>query len=297
MKLHLGKVIGSLRKYKIIDCEACGFFHIKPLPKKEEVRKIYRNIFYQVCKPTYLSKMEKERDYWDITYRDKMEIFQQYVRKKKKRILDIGCGGGFFLTFFKNNGWDTLGIEPSIKARNYAYRFGLNILNKSFEDVSLKEIGRFDVVHLSFLLEHLLDPEYVLRKIYNILKIGGIICIESPNDFNPLQKIIKEKLGKKPWWIAPAEHINYFTVKSLKNLIERCGFEALKVCGTFPMEFFVLMGRDYIGNDRVGRRCHKMRMNLETHLYKNGLNNFKKELYQYMIDRNIGREVILYGKK
>lgn len=297
IKIHRGKVIEKISGYKIIDCKICGFFHIFPFPEKKVISEFYRNKFYQEAKPKYIKKVKKEIDYWNNTYQDKMEEFERYIKKRKKRILDIGCNGGFFLKFFKARGYDVLGIEPSDEASRYARKFDIEIINKNFEQIPLNELGRFDIVHLSFVLEHLRNPQGTLIKIYKILNKNGIVCIESPSEFNPLQKIIKEKLNKPPWWIVLPDHINYFTPESLRKLVEHCGFKVLEMTGTFPMEFFVLMGDDYIGDDKIGRRCHQKRMNLEMLFYKNKLNNFKKELYQFMIDRNIGREIIIYGRK
>ena len=63
------------------------------------------------------------------------------------------------------------------------------------------------------------------------------------------------------------------------------------------MEFFVLMGDDYIGNDAVGRGCHRKRMAFETHLMESGLASFKRDLYRFLASKGMGREVVLYAQK
>lgn len=186
-------------------------------------------------------------------------MFNRYIKKKKRRILDIGCSGGYFLKYFKERGWDAIGIEPSLFAARYAKAQGIEVINKLFQDISLKDLGKFDAINMSFVLEHVLDPIEVCKKCYRLLKRGGMLCVEAPNDFNPLQQIVKSELKKPSWWIAHPDHINYFTPGSLEKMMKRIGFKLLLKEGTFPMELFLLMGEDYIGNDRVGLRCHKKR--------------------------------------
>jgi hypothetical protein len=63
------------------------------------------------------------------------------------------------------------------------------------------------------------------------------------------------------------------------------------------MEFFVLMGEDYINNDNIGKACHQKRMGLELSLSGNGLNAFKNKMYDLFIKNDIGRTMIIYGRK
>jgi hypothetical protein len=63
------------------------------------------------------------------------------------------------------------------------------------------------------------------------------------------------------------------------------------------MEFFLLMGEDYLGNESVGRASHKKRMQFELNLNRAGLKAFRRELYQFLASRQIGREVVLFAQK
>ncbi|MFH1710670.1 MAG: class I SAM-dependent methyltransferase [bacterium] len=297
MKIHKGKTLEKSGKYNIIDCIKCGFIHANPIPTTEELNEYYNKSFYQKTKPDYLEKTKKELPYWQMMYQDKMATLNKHIKKKNKRILDIGCSGGFFPKYFQDNGWKAVGIEPSPVAANYAKKQSLEVIEKLFEEVDLKKIGKFDAIHMAFVLEHVRDPITLLKRAYQLLNKGGIICVESPNDFNPLQNILKTKLHKKPYWVCLLDHINYFTPISLTKLLKKVGFKVIDTFGTFPMEFFVLMEDDYIGNDRIGRACHQKRMDLELSLSNNGLNEFKLNTYRFFIKNNIGREIIIYGKK
>lgn len=154
-----------------------------------------------------------------------------------------------------------------------------------------------DVVNLALTLEHVQDPAAVLRRAYGLLRDHGLVCIEVPNDFNPLQALLRKRLNKPRYWINAPHHINYFSFETLSRLVERAGFQVVDRETTFPMEFFVLMGDDYIGNDALGRECHRKRMNLERHLLEGGLGEVKRDLYRFLASRGLGREVVLYAQK
>lgn len=297
MKKHHGKIIDSYKNHQVLNCKICGFAHLYPLPSQKTLKQFYHEEFYQKTKPDYLNKTKRELDYWRITYNDRLKIFNKYLKRKKGRILDIGCSGGFFLKFFKNEGWDVLGIEPSPTAINYARNQNVDIINAFLEDIPLVDLGKFDAINMSFVLEHVFDPINTCKMCYKILNKNGLLCIETPNDFSPLQQIVKKTLKKSSYWIAYPDHINYFTPQSLENILNRVGFKSILKESTFPMEVFLLMEDDYIDNDRIGRKCHKKRMNLEINLWRGKSNELKRQIYQYLAKLNIGREIIIYGQK
>ena len=89
-------------------------------------------------KPIYIKKDESEKDYWNITFDDKIDTIENKIKKKHKKILDIGCGPGFFLQRAKKRGWEVLGIEPSSKAAKYARDRGIPIYESTFESFMKK---------------------------------------------------------------------------------------------------------------------------------------------------------------
>lgn len=297
MKTHKGKVVWKSNRYSIIDCLICGFCHLDPRPRTIKLQEMYTHHFYQSMKPNYIKKDESELSYWNITFDDKLDVLEQRIRKKKKRILDIGCGPGFFLQRARERGWSVLGIEPSIKAANYARKNGISIIQTIFESYQNTTNDRFDAIHSKFFLEHVIDPISTCKNCFNLLNPGGVICFEAPNDFNILQKIVVKKLKKPYYWAAPPEHINYFSGDSLTRLLKKIGFEVFYIEATFPLELFLLFGLDYVRNDKVGRKIHSMRMNLETALSVTGNNELKRNLYSFLAKQGLGREIIVYAQK
>jgi SAM-dependent methyltransferase len=154
----------------------------------------------------------------------------------------------------------------------------------------------FEAAHFSEVLEHIPDPEEFLLNVKKILKDEGIIVITVPNDYNPLQKIFISETGKEKWWLAPPFHLNYFSHKSLADLVKRCGYEILESTSMFPIDLFLLMGDDYVGNDLIGKESHARRKNFENVFSKHN-NQLMRELYISLANLGIGREIVMYAKK
>ncbi len=296
MKNHKGSVLWKSGKISVIDCSVCGFIHMNPIINKKKLEKMYADSFYQTMHPGFTKKYESELDYWKITFDDKLDIIENKIKKKNRKILDIGCGPGFFLKHAQKRKWDVLGIEPSTSAAKYARSKGVPIHESTFESFILENRTKFDAIHTRFFLEHTIDPKLICKQCHDILNPGGIICFEVPNDFNILQKIVTKKLKKPEYWIAPPEHINYFSLSSLSNLLQNSGFKLFYSESTFPLELFLLLGHDYLNNDKIGKKIHSMRMNFESHLYPEA-NELKRKLYSFFAQNGMGREIIIYAKK
>ena len=297
MTHHKGIILQKIGKYKIIDCNFCKFIHIYPIPSDSTLSKLYINDYYKTTKPQYIKKNETEIEYWNILFDEKLETLEQHLQSRTKKILDIGCGPGFFLRRAMKKGWQVTGIEPSLIASEYAKKQGINVLTNFFHQIDLTELDKFDAIHMFDVLEHTNAPIQILQKCKSLLKKEGIIVIEVPNDFNPLQKLVKNILRKHEYWLAPPQHINYFNFASLTRLLQKIGFKIILKESTFPLEFFLLMGHDYIENDRIGKKKHYERMKLEINLKNGGLNYLKRNIYQYFAELGIGRTSIIYAKK
>ena len=192
--------------------------------------------------------------------------------------------------------WKTKGVEPSREAYIYSKGLGINISNIYLNENNYRQLGKFDVVHMHEVLEHLPDPKNMLQLAKKILNPGGLICIVSPNDFNPLQVAFVESSKSVEWWISPPEHINYFTHNSACALLEKQGFEIVDKTSTFPLEMFLLMGDNYVGNNNVGSRIHFKRASFELNLLATGKDPLRRKLYRKFAEIGIGREFCIIGR-
>lgn len=294
---HEGRLIDQVKGVDIIDCEQCGFIHVNPVPTVEELIATYRHDYYEKEKPLSLTRYMEDEAWYQVQYSDRYDTFEEFLHGKKGRILDAGCGPGLFLKCGKERGWDTLGVEPSTQAAEKARSFGIDTIEDFFSIELAKTLDKFDAVHSSLCLEHIPDPTSFIQAINLATKPGGLICITAPNDYNPFQHCLREVEGFEPWWVVPSHHLNYFTPDSLRKLLENNGYEIVLRENTFPIDMFLLMGDNYVGQDQLGRACHKKRIRFELNLHKAGMNELKRKLYRAFTELGLGREVVLYAKK
>ncbi|MFJ8261823.1 class I SAM-dependent methyltransferase [Rummeliibacillus sp. NPDC094406] len=294
---HTGKVVSHKDGHDIIACEKCGFYHVYPFPSQEQTENLYSEEYYQKNRKDYIKNLEEDKEWWQNLYSERIQQISTYLNNDEDiNVLDIGTGAGYFLTAAKEAGWEELGIEPSTMASYYGKENGLNIIPNFFDENISNKIGKFDVIHMNHVLEHMLNPTKILRMIHNNLENEGVFCLAVPNDFNELQQIACTLNENKEWWITPFEHINYFSFDSLKKLLESNGFKVLEETTSFPMELFVLMGENYIKESTLGRQCHKKRKKLEKNLFTNNP-NLKQKLYKSLAKEGLGRDVILIARK
>jgi SAM-dependent methyltransferase len=136
-----------------------------------------------------------------------------------RTLCDIGCGSGDLLAKFKAAGYHVLGIEPDPKARAVAQRIG-EVLDGTAEQLPSEVKGRsFDVVLLSHVLEHFIEPLSALRNARKILASGGTLIIEVPNNaalgFSKFQ-------AAWPWTDMP-RHLHFFSERSLRAALYAAG--------------------------------------------------------------------------
>ena len=295
---HEGKVLDSVGGFDVIDCHACAFKHIIPIPTSEEMEHLYRHDYYSTTKPLYIDRMREDAAWWELTYSDRYDALESLLPPGRRRLLDVGSGPGLFLKHGKDRGWDTLGVEPSQQAAEHSRGLGLEIIEGFFSVDMKRDIGLFDVVHMSLVLEHIADPAILLRMVHELLKPGGLVCVVVPNDYNPFQQAVRESVGGgTPWWVAPPHHVNYFDFESMHALLVRSDFDVVLQEATFPIDLFLLMGDNYVGNDELGRICHAKRKMMEFTLEAAGMAHVRRKLYRSLASVGLGREVCVYGRK
>ncbi len=148
------------------------------------------------------------------------KIIKKFTTEKGK-VLDIGCSNGVFLDIYKEKGWETFGVEPSASGK-IAAKKGHKITRSYFEKASFPK-NYFDLVIMNHTLEHVADADFVLKKIYGILKRGGVLFVDVPNAGSLGSKV----LGNKWPYKLPLEHNYQFTKNTLLEKIKSAKFAVL----------------------------------------------------------------------
>ncbi|MFA5339881.1 MAG: class I SAM-dependent methyltransferase [Candidatus Omnitrophota bacterium] len=196
-------------KLRLVKCKSCGLMFINPLPSREKLGSYVQNqLFSEIDDGSYSSQVKKILSV-----------------KDKGKILDIGCGRGFFLNRMKQSGWSAFGVELNKEMAAHAKeKFGLDIFCGTLQETKFPD-GSFDAVNLRHVLEHLLSPYQTLIHIHRVLKQDGTIVITVPN-FEGFQRKI---FGRYYLAVAGIFHISQFTPRSLKSLLERAGYRAISI--------------------------------------------------------------------
>ena len=143
------------------------------------------------------------------------------LNRKNPKVLDIGCGHGFLLRAFQQQGCEVLGTEFSDGACRYA-REVLNIPVRVglLQDLNFPDQS-FDVVVMWHVLEHVSDPRPTLAEISRILKPGGLFLVGVPNSDS-----LEARLTKASWFhLDVPRHLSHHSPDSLEKALKIAGLQ------------------------------------------------------------------------
>lgn len=149
-------------------------------------------------------------------------LVDKYKHADGARLLDIGCGHGFFLEKMKQKGWAVEGIEVSEPGRDYGRKMlGLSIYSKPLEDMAFPD-ECFDAVTLFYVIEHVHDPGTILKEVFRILTPGGMVLLRWPHS-SPVIKILGPFAQRFDIYHTPF-HLFDFNPGAMRKLLENSGF-------------------------------------------------------------------------
>jgi 2-polyprenyl-3-methyl-5-hydroxy-6-metoxy-1,4-benzoquinol methylase len=215
----------SQETFELLYDENLDMLITHPQPSLEKLPSYYESVDYISHTDGNKSLFEKMYQFVKtIALKNKLKLIN--FESQKGRILDIGAGVGDFLSVCKNDGWDTIGIEPSDKAKTIAKSKGVLFV----ENVSELESNSFDVITMWHVLEHVPDLENQIRELKRLIKSNGKIIIAVPNFKSYDAKHYKE------FWAAfdiPI-HLWHFSKTAIQKLFAVQNLELQKV---LPMKF------------------------------------------------------------
>ncbi len=180
---------------------------------------------------------------------DRPEIFSQ-VESQMLSILDVGCGHGILGKNLKRDVPErkVFGIEYDILAAEAAKLNLDQVVTGDIQTMILPFQGAiFDCIIFADILEHLLEPAAVLRKLKPYLKPNGVIICSIPNmrHYAVILKLIREGWNYEDYGPFDRTHLRFFSLRSMKDLITSAGFhiESIlpRVVGSRKMKFLNLI--------------------------------------------------------
>ena len=202
--------LNSVKKFSIEvgGCTNCGLVQILNPIDPAEFYTNYANSSTMKREP-YLEKLIK-----------KIES----ILPRGAKAIDIGCNDGKFLSRLRESGYtDLCGLEPtknmSEAAADAGFRIFNSYLNKKKSDEIIAETGKFDCVFLRQVLEHIENLTDFGSALRNLLKPNGLLIIEVPDAQSHFD------LSDFALW---EEHLNDFTIESLKHFLLTHDFQVLE---------------------------------------------------------------------
>lgn len=197
----------------------------------DESRKRLRDIHDEVP-PDYYDRSMEENPFQRFWHNRRIEVLSGLLSASSAdRMLDIGCGGGTLLDRISRKAGigRSVGVDASFGAVKYAsaHHKGPEFLCADFYELPFCD-SSFGVVSAIEVLEHLDKPEAALKELKRCLKESGTLVVLVPNENNLLFRVIWFfwTMGKGKVW--KEAHVQKFTEKGLKGLLEGTGFRVVE---------------------------------------------------------------------
>lgn len=196
----------------LVRCAACGMVFAARLPSDRELDTHYADYGHA----WFDSPITRKR------YDELLDSFEPH--RRHNRLLDFGCGEGFFLEQARARGWEVWGTEYSHRAIELARQKQLDVVAAP-QALEALEPGSFDVVTAFEVFEHVRDPLAEGEVVAKVLRPDGLLYCTTPN-FNSLSRRL---VGPRWNVIEYPEHLCYFTGATLRGWLARHGLRAESV--------------------------------------------------------------------
>jgi len=262
---------------KIVKCDDCKLIYTNPIFDENNYRQIYQSDEYQELTKIYDNESHEYRV--ERFGSERVNILEKYVQKpmgsKKIKYLDVGCSTGFVVEAAQSRGWEAIGIDLNPETIQFGCTRGLNLLNKSLDELTFEE-NSFDIISMFDVLEHLPNPKTILEQAVKYTKSGGLIFLYLPN-WDSASRIL---MGKNAHFIWPTHHLNYYNIDTISDLIERVGLQ---------VEYFGTEGLDIM--DYIWREKEINKDNVEA------IENIADELQFFINAGGYGKNMRILARK
>lgn len=267
----------SSNSFDIVKCSSCGFVFTNPRPDIHEIAQYYTS-------PDYMSHNSHSSGLVQSIYRyarkymmrKKLSLIQKISGKQQNfSLLDFGCGTGDFLGFVKQHNIFAEGVEPDQHAREIAKTVN-GVDTYSIENSVNIEEGKFDVITLWHVLEHVHELHAQIEYFNKWLKKDGILLIAVPN----IESYDAKKYGK--YWdaIDVPRHIYHFSPKNIQQIVTQHKFIFLQQYPLFLDAFYISMRSEWhIGTGKFLSFLKAIVAGINSNLYARKTLNYSSLIY------------------
>lgn len=211
----------------LAQCKRCRLVYVNPRPTQEREKEFYNSEYFE----------SEAEELWRDSRR---QLFEKALLRiestvPKGRLLDVGCGKGYFLDLARKKGWQGVGVDISSSAVRFARNtLSLEVYTGELKKVGLEE-GTFDVATAWNVLDQIYDPWGNLREIFKALKRGGLVALRVSNLyfhlylqrlFNLANYVVPESLKITEPTVF---HLYMFSPITLRMFLREAGFVDIRV--------------------------------------------------------------------
>jgi len=204
--------------YEIHKCSSCEFLFVNPYPSDNDLNTFYNDNYRSIDINLYPKTRSRQRRAFIKSFR-----FWRYLFNK--RVLDVGCGGGFMANAFRRLGAEAHGMDISEKSIAFARnRFpDCTFHCESFAYMAKRDLV-FDFIFTTELLEHIPGTRELMEMIVSISRPGTIIYLATPDAGH---KSVHHNLSS--WGdICPPVHVQWFNQSNMTQLFDNYGFKLVR---------------------------------------------------------------------
>ena len=203
---------GRVRLYHLSRCATCSLVWTNDPPAPTQMAEHYGVDYHKAISTS------GEKNSYIRWQKPRQRLFSI---SKGGALLDIGCSSGSFLSTLRGGPWELYGVEVSPnEAEKARLSSGGHISVCEFLDAPLTP-STFDVITCFHVLEHLHQPWEVMRRVWELLKPGGVFFVQCPNI-----ESVEAYIFRSYWYpLELPRHLYHFSPKSLKVLATAMGFQ------------------------------------------------------------------------
>lgn len=198
--------------------------HIANPPSEEILRALYDKSYFEgTAQSGYHHNVFKNIVKQTAKAIRKVERVQRFLPEQSK-ILDVGCGPGFFVSQARDAGFLAQGCDISQAAAEYAKKhLDLEISTGDFLKLSTIE-NTYDCISMFSYLEHTLSPKENLQKAHSLLRLNGLLALSIPNVWG----ISRYVQGRNWRGFSFPEHLHFWGKREMATLLEENKFSEVK---------------------------------------------------------------------
>lgn len=290
-----------------------GNYEARNKPAREELEKYYRDNYYQVENGSYLLHYDDEELAYirgQVSLRHRIIQSRGWLAEGPKSLLDVGCGEGHSLKYFSSQGWQVHGLDFSRDGceRNNPDCIQWLTQGDVFENINrlIADKAAYDMVMLDNVLEHVIEPLDLLKGLHTLVRPGGLLVVEVPNDFSIVQMAaLNRGWIDRTYWVDMPEHLSYFDAGSLRAICTEAGWTFGELMSDFPIDWFlanpnsnyIAPGLTGVGKgSQLGKGAHRARLALDN-LMRDTDPDKLINLYAAMASMGVGRTLLGFFRR